>query len=287
MVLQKYTFTGTSTVQPPGQPTLNISGSFTVQTTNNSITAFALNGYPTVTATLNQPNTFVSTSFPFNSLTVQNFYPPPSTEEFYGWGYTEGFSYNYIESTSYSYIMRYVVTSFIDPIVCFKENTKILTNKGYEYIQDLRKGDLVKTVKHGYVPIHVIGVKEIYHEATQERTKDKLYKCSKNIYSDLFEDLVVTGCHSILVDEFIDAEQRQKTIDINGDTFVTDNKYRLPACADNRSIVYETSGNYKIYHFALDHEDYYMNYGVYANGLLVESCSKKNMDVLSNMEMIE
>jgi hypothetical protein len=47
---------------------------------------------------------------------------------------------------------------------------------------------------------------------------------------------------------------------------------------DERTTVYEVAGVHKIYHFALENEDYYMNYGVYANGLLVESTSKRFMD---------
>ena len=34
--------------------------------------------------------------------------------------------------------------------VCFLEGSKILTDKGYVLIQDLRKGDLIQTWKHGY-----------------------------------------------------------------------------------------------------------------------------------------
>ena len=171
--------------------------------------------------------------------------------------------------------------------ICFKIGTKILTDNGYMPIQNLKKGDFVKTVKHDYVAINMIGHKEIHHCASKERIKDQLYVCSKKMYPELFEDLIITGCHCILVDSFIDAEQRQHTIDINGDTFVTDNKYRLPACADYRADVYEKEGSYMVYHFALEHDDYYMNYGVFANGLLVETCSKKNLKELSNMELIE
>ena len=40
-----------------------------------------------------------------------------------------------------------------------------------------------------------------------------------------------------------------------------------------------------IYHIALEHKDNCMNYGIYANGLLVETCSNKNLK-LSNMELI-
>ena len=171
-------------------------------------------------------------------------------------------------------------TYYYTELVCFKEGTHILTDKGYLLIQDLKKGDLVKTV-NDFIPIHAIGKREIYHPAAQNRDKDQLYKCSPEHFP-VFEDLVITGCHSILVDEFKEGE-REKTIEINGDAYVTENKYRLPACVDQRTTVYETAGTYTIYHFALENDDIYNNYGVYANGLLVETCSKINLKELSNM----
>jgi len=172
------------------------------------------------------------------------------------------------------------------PIICFKEDTKILTNKGYLPIQGLRKGDLVKTLKNDYVPIDMIGKKDIYHPASEERIKDQLYKCSKEQFPEVFEDLVLTGCHCILVDDFKSEEEREKTKKVNGRIFITDNKYRLPACVDEKTKVYENKGNHTIYHFALENEDYYMNYGVFANGLLVESTSKRFMKELSGMDLI-
>ena len=41
-----------------------------------------------------------------------------------------------------------------------------------------------------------------------------------------------------------------------------------------------------IWHFALENEDYYKNYGVYANGLLVETCSKRMMKEYSGMTLL-
>lgn len=172
-------------------------------------------------------------------------------------------------------------------IPCFLENSIILTDKGYIPIQDLSKGNLIKTLKHDLKPIVMIGKRDIYHPALQERIKDQLYKCSQSEYTEIFEPLIVTGCHSILVDSFTDEEQKQKVIEVLGDIYVTDNKYRLPACADPRASIYETPGNYTIYHLALENDDYYMNYGIYANGLLVETCSKRNLKELSNMTLIE
>jgi hypothetical protein len=154
-------------------------------------------------------------------------------------------------------------------------------------IEDLRKGDLVKTLLNDYVAIDMIGQTDIHHPALKERIKDQLYKCSQDKYPELFEDLVISGCHSILVDKFASEEQREKTIELTKHTYCTDYKYRLPACVDSRASVYETHGNYTIYHLALEHNDYYMNYGIYANGLLVETCSKRYLKELSNMILID
>lgn len=187
----------------------------------------------------------------------------------------------------YNITMNLNNLTYSSTFACFKEDTKILTNKGYILIQDLRKGDLVKTSMDGFKSIHMIGKKDIYHPASQERMKDQLYKCSPSEYPEVFEDLIMTGCHSILVDDFVNETQRQKTIDINGDTYVTSNKYRLPACADERATVYEIPGSYTIYHLALENDDYYKNYGIYANGLLVESCSQRYLKEISNMTLIE
>jgi len=171
--------------------------------------------------------------------------------------------------------------------VCFKEDSMILTINGYVKIQDLRKGDLIKTLKHDYVPINMIGKREIQHIRSEERIKDQLYKCSQEFFPEVFEDLVITGCHCILMDEFVDDEQIEKTREVNGNIYITEDKYRIPACVDERTTVYETAGSYTIYHLALDNDDYYMNYGVYANGLLVETCSQRYLKELSNMTLIE
>jgi hypothetical protein len=198
-----------------------------------------------------------------------------------------------IESTNpniqgtYGSIYQYSLTP-PQPIVCFKEGSKILTDQGYRPIEDLRKGDMVKTALDGYKAIDMIGKRDMNHIATKERIKDQLYRCSTEHFPELFEDLMITGCHSILVDEFASEEQKDKTIEVNnGRLCVTGNKYRLPACVDDRTKVYEVAGMHTIYHIALDNEDYCLNYGIYANGLLVETCSRRFLKYLSNMTLIE
>jgi len=177
-------------------------------------------------------------------------------------------------------------TTYTPPYPCFKKDSKILTNKGYILIQDLKKGDLVKTALNGYVAIDMIGSREIYHACNKKRIKQQLYKCSTTKYPELFEDLILTGCHSILTEELSD-EEKEKSSNVNGDIYITDNKFRLPACVDERTSVYEIPGDYTIYHLALENDDYYMNYGIYANGLLVETSSKRYMKEHSGMVLIE
>ena len=158
--------------------------------------------------------------------------------------------------------------------MCFLEGTKILTDIGYLPIQTLGKESLIKTLKNGYVAIDTIFYRNVYNDICNDRNKDKLYVCSNNEYPSIFEDLVIIGCQSILVDELTEDERKQ-SLDILGDIFVTDSKYRLPACIDKRAQPYEKEGIFKIYHIALENDDYYMNYGIYANGLVVETASKR------------
>jgi len=172
-------------------------------------------------------------------------------------------------------------------MVCFKEGSKILTDLGYVPIETLRPGDRVMTALNGYKAVEMIGKREMFHLGLKDRIKDQLYKCSAPAFPEVFEDLVITGCHSILVDDFTSLEQRQKTAEVNNNIYITGNKYRLPACVDDRTTVYEEKGTHMIYHLALENEDYYMNYGIYANGLLVETCSHRYLKELSNMELIQ
>ena len=102
--------------------------------------------------------------------------------------------------------------------------------------------------------------------------KNKLYCCSRENYPELLEDLIITGGHSVLVSELTD-KQRKETTELMGKIYITGKKYRLMVCLDDRSNVYEKEGEFTIYHFALENECIFSNYGVYANGLCVESIS--------------
>jgi hypothetical protein len=172
---------------------------------------------------------------------------------------------------------------------CFLEGTKILCLKNnveqYQPIESLRKGDLVKSIYNGYVPIYMIGTTSFYNPGNDYRVVNRLYKCPKENYPSLFEDLYITGCHSILVPSMTD-DQWENTKAVNGNVFVTDNHFRLIACADEKALPFNKEGFMNIYHIALEHSDKYMNYGIYANGLLVETCSKRYIKELSGMRIL-
>jgi len=178
---------------------------------------------------------------------------------------------------------------------CFLEGTKILCliddKEVYVPIETMKPGTLVKTSRDGYKKLKIIGKGEIFNPRNDERSENRLYKCSTENYPELTEDLYITGCHSILVDSITDIE-RENTIAKLGKIFITDKKYRLMACIDERAkpwinedIKGDKNGvNYTIWHIALEHEDIKMNYGVYANGgLLVETCSLNFLTNRSSM----
>lgn len=173
---------------------------------------------------------------------------------------------------------------------CFLQGTKILCQKNgvetYIPIEGLKPGTLVKTSRDGYKKIELIGRGEMINPGNDDRTENRLYKCSKEKYPELFEDLYITGCHSILVDNLTE-EQKEKTIKQLGRIFVTDKKYRLMASVDERAKPWNSEGKYTIWHIALENEDDKKNYGIYANGMLiVETCSINFLKNRSNMNII-
>ena len=170
---------------------------------------------------------------------------------------------------------------------CFLEGTKVLCfvdNKPtYLPIETIKPGTLVKTSRDGYKKVELIKSGLIQNPGNDERIENRLYKCSPKNYPELTEDLYITGCHSILVDTLTD-KQREETIKYLKSIFVTDKKYRLMACIDEKAEPWNSPESYKIWHLALEHPDIKMNYGIYVNGgLLVETSSINFLKNKSNM----
>ena len=174
----------------------------------------------------------------------------------------------------------------IEP-ACFLEGAKILCFKNDEEIYipiDIlykeRDKILVKTLLHGYKKIDTI-VKFKMYNSDLTHYKERLYKCTSTNYPEIFEDLFITGCHSILVD-YLKDEEYEKIIELLKKIYITDNKYRLLSCVDTRAELVQDIGVFTIYHIALENNNIYTNYGIFANGLLVESCSKNTLMKIDN-----
>ena len=172
---------------------------------------------------------------------------------------------------------------------CLLEGSKILclvdNEEKYIPIENMRKGMLVKTHTCGYKELEMVGHSKIYNPGHNLRSKDRLYKCSKKMYPELTEDLILTGCHSILVGHLTE-EQRALSIELTRDVYITEDRYRLIACLDDRAEPYEKEGVYNIWHIALENPNIFENYGIYANGLLVETMSIRMMINFSGKELV-
>lgn len=169
---------------------------------------------------------------------------------------------------------------FGDDAMCFKEGTQILIydealeKEVYRPIEQLAVGQRVKTYKsEEYKTIAMIGYNIIQNPADDERIRNRLYHLSPTEYPELIEDLYITGSHSVLVDTLTPSEKEDIRHEF-GKIFITEDKYRLMACLDKRARPWQQAGSFKIFHFALEDDDKYRNFGVYANGLLVETTFK-------------
>jgi len=174
-------------------------------------------------------------------------------------------------------------------VPCFLEGTTILCQvngvEQYVPVEELRKDTLVKTSLNGFKKVFGVGKGTIQNPGDDSRIENRLYKCSPSKYPTLKNDLYMTGCHSILVFPITD-KQKEDTIKHLGKLFVTDKKYRLMACVDERAEPWNSEGTYTIWHFALENDNEKMNYGVYANGLLVETCTINYLKNKSNLSLI-
>jgi hypothetical protein len=162
---------------------------------------------------------------------------------------------------------------------CFNEGTKILClnkNLEEEYIpvENLRKGDLVKSYKHGYRKIDLIGKNiminnpDLFHQC--------MYKMNKSETNGLIEDLIVTGGHAILVDNLNEYCKKMNEKNFGGKTPLIDDKYLLLSAVSKDFTKMENTNQYTYYHFILQNNgNNHERFGVWANGVLTETPSKK------------
>ena len=170
---------------------------------------------------------------------------------------------------------------------CFNQGTKILylnKNLADEYIvvENLRRGDLVKTFKHGYRKIDMIGKNSMINNP--DKYNSCMYKMIKTEENGLTEDLILTGDHSILVDD-LGVYQKMNEY-IFKSTPMIDGKYLLLVSISKEFTKMLDNNVYTYYHFILENnDDDNERFGVWADGVLTETPSK-NQFINRNFTLI-
>jgi hypothetical protein len=146
---------------------------------------------------------------------------------------------------------------------CYLKGSLILTsNNTYVPIEDLKKGDLIKTYKHGDIKIHGVGKKMFCNVKTT---------ILFSLYHNKKTNLTITGGHSLLVDS-ITKEQEEKQLDFLFNEKIED-KYCLLSCfSEDFELIEPDNKEMEIYHLCLESEDVNTHYGIWANDTLTESC---------------
>jgi hypothetical protein len=164
----------------------------------------------------------------------------------------------------------------LDPS-CFNQNTQILCldnnlEEKYMSIKKIKKGTLVKTYKHGYRKIDLIGKKIMKNDPSS------LLNCMYRLKNEdqTMPDLIVTGLHSICVDKLSDKEI-EACKKHNFKLSNIDDKYLLPACISDKFEKINNRNIYTYYHLTLEHENNEnAQYAIMANGILTETTCENN-----------
>jgi hypothetical protein len=161
--------------------------------------------------------------------------------------------------------------------------------ESYVPVESLRKGDLIRTATCGYKAVAYIGRGTLYNPADDPDKKNRLYgfRDSKGRHPTLY----LTGEHCLLYKEAdITAEKRREVREHMGDDYITETFHRVPACLDDRREAYRGPNDNEcpvtIWHFALEHNNLYNNYAVWANGILVETCSIDFLTKKTRLELV-
>ncbi len=153
--------------------------------------------------------------------------------------------------------------------LCYEKNTLILVVENdfeiYKKICELKVGDTVKTYNNGYKQIKIIKSFK-YRNFYKNSNLNCLYKMKEH-------DVILTGGHSILVDNLTEKE-RVNNIKYRFKQTIEDKKLLL-ACSSDKFEKLVDDLEYELWHFALENDDVKKHYGVYINdGILSESCSE-------------
>jgi surface protein len=159
--------------------------------------------------------------------------------------------------------------SYFNQVPCFDQDTLILSPTGNVYIKDLNKGDNIVT-SNGVKRILRIGKKTRLFNNT-DNISTTMFKMKKT--KDMTSDLLVTGLHAILLDDLKSYKYYDTMEDSPDENKMIDGKHTLIAALCNKFEKETEPTEHTIYHIALEGEK--RRYGIYANGVLMESWDNK------------
>jgi hypothetical protein len=156
--------------------------------------------------------------------------------------------------------------------LCFLEGTKILNfSNEYISIERIEPCTLIKTYgSQPFLPVKCVYKTRINYKKKNNKL-NKLFKYDNKKFG-LTDDLIVSGGHSILVDDLNDNEKKL-TKQFWNKLEKIENKYKLLACIDSRNSEFEEEGIYNMYQIVLYSHDKDKQFAIYANGMLSETMS--------------
>jgi hypothetical protein len=223
----------------------------------------------------------------FYSTAIQTVYSFTSNHfNLYIYNNTSGrVQYALYQNGTSSIAVNAIFTEISDP-TCFNIGTKILyinsaLTEEYIAIENLKVGDTVKCYPNYSRRISLIGTSSMINNPI--RPLCCMYKLAKNEDNGILEDLIVTGGHSVLVDDLDD--HKDSMLQFYGILNKIEDKYLLLACVSKDFEKLENTETYNYYHLVLESEDNDSHYGIWANGVLTETISK-NCFMSSNYTLL-
>ena len=192
-------------------------------------------------------------------------------------------THNFYSDTTVNPLYWYVFNNYplviLHPTSCFNEGTLILTNNGYVPIENIKVGDEVMTYSQSYENATYKKVTYLLNQpfVGSDMNFDNAmckYKC------DNFPDLLITGGHSIMVDELSDL-MKEYVKDNEYYIYAEGGKYRMLAGLDDRceKVV---EGIFNVYHLILENNGDQDNWDwIYANGVVTETMSEKYYHIVT------
>lgn len=170
----------------------------------------------------------------------------------------------------YNFTITTQLTPFSDPgVLCILSTTNILTLRGQIPIKDLTKTDRVICLD-AIRDIHTLSSSKVNHTL-----KEPI------LYQHANSNLILTKDHSLLLSTYDSNEQKDNVEKYFGLTCITGGMVRVPACLSNSMKVYEVFGAHTVYHIALQSEDVDINYAIFADNILVETCQISQINKMS------